>query len=129
MSDNSVNTDQDMRERVRGGDSTTPGVKRRQIDNPRASPRDDDIKSDITASRNVENNEKPGPGRLESRAQHLRYDDDDSPPIPNEYQCEDQVCCCEPEPRWLQFREKHACTTDNNEADWCYLERTPRDEL
>lgn len=41
--------------------------------------------------------------------------------------CEDPVCCCEPEPRWLQF--EHLASGENEPSEWEVLDRSPADEL
>jgi hypothetical protein len=41
--------------------------------------------------------------------------------------CEDPVCCCEPEPRWLEF--ERMCLGQVDPGEWEALKRSPADEL
>lgn len=41
--------------------------------------------------------------------------------------CEDPICCCEPEPRWLRFQHEHDGLP--HPSEWESLELAPRDEL
>lgn len=41
--------------------------------------------------------------------------------------CEDPVCCCEPEPRWLAFQNEIDCPAGL--CEWENLRRAPAEEL
>lgn len=41
--------------------------------------------------------------------------------------CEDPICCCEPEPRWLVFENEMA--SPGALCEWESLNRAPADEL
>jgi hypothetical protein len=41
--------------------------------------------------------------------------------------CDDPVCCCEPEPRWLRLQ--HDQDFPDDPSEWDFLDRAPCDEL
>jgi len=41
--------------------------------------------------------------------------------------CDDPICCCEAEPRWLRLQ--HNETTPSEPSEWECLTRPPNDEL
>lgn len=41
--------------------------------------------------------------------------------------CEDPVCCCEAEPRWVRFGD--GGDGGREASEWEVIERSPRDEL
>lgn len=41
--------------------------------------------------------------------------------------CDDPICCCEAEPRWLAFQQAQECATGF--CEWENLNRYPAEEL
>ena len=59
-----------------------------------------------------------------------------APPSPTRFEkllrqevqpCDDPICCCEDEPRWLLFQ--HGIDSPDECSEWDGLSRTPKGEL